>query len=363
MRPAPSSRRALARGAKIYGDICGSAINSDARDFVLPYGPRQRECMELALERAGMQPCDITIINTHATGTKQGDIEECRAIRETFAGCSNTWINNTKSHIGHAMGAAGVLELAGNLPAFSDHLVEHKTQTPLSPNDTPVTPPLTSPCCESEQLPGEPLAINMAMHRTIGCVNDLLWGTPWLGQEYARRANRHGFRSYLIDTPDLTATPQPNLGSRERFQQRFEAASAYIRSQWGQQQHLALYLTAGIDSACIQETTQTLLQAAREGLTVSLILHPRDLRRPEIATLTHCHHGITTTVLPRLMATRAIKRHIQHLRVRPVPTILGVIGPLTAVPASCGEWLPADQALDLARNQRSTHEHVHSQSA
>lgn len=233
----------------------------------------------------------------------------------------------------------------------------------MSPNDTPVTPPLTSPCCESEQLPGEPLAINMAMHRTIGCVNDLLWGTPWLGQEYARRANRHGFRSYLIDTPDLTATPQPNLGSRERFQQRFEAASAYIRSQWGQQQHLALYLTAGIDSACIHETTQTLLQAAREGLTVSLILHPRDLRRPEIATLTHCHHGITTTVLPRLMATRAIKRHIQHLRERPVPTILGVIGPLTAVPASCGEWLPADQALDLARNQRSTHEHVHSQSA
>ncbi len=115
--------RALARGAKIYGDICGSAINSDARDFVLPYGPRQRECMELALERAGMQPCDITIINTHATGTKQGDIEECRAIRETFTGCSNTWINNTKSHIGHAMGAAGVLELAGNLPAFTDHMV------------------------------------------------------------------------------------------------------------------------------------------------------------------------------------------------------------------------------------------------
>ncbi len=115
--------RALARGAKIYGEICGYAINSDARDFVLPYGPRQRECMELALARAGMRPCDITIINTHATGTKQGDIEECQAIRETFSGCAGTWINNTKSLIGHAMGAAGVLELAGNLPAFTDHMV------------------------------------------------------------------------------------------------------------------------------------------------------------------------------------------------------------------------------------------------
>ncbi len=115
--------RALARGARIYGEICGYAINSDARDFVLPHGPRQRQCMEAALARAGMRPDDITIINTHATGTKQGDIEECQAIRECFAGSANTWVNNTKSHIGHAMGAAGVLELAGNLPAFDDNLV------------------------------------------------------------------------------------------------------------------------------------------------------------------------------------------------------------------------------------------------
>lgn len=115
--------QARARKARIYGEICGYAINSDARDFVLPHGPRQRECMEAALARAGMRPGDITIINTHATGTRQGDIEECQAIRETFSGCENTWINNTKSHIGHAMGAAGVLELAGNLPAFDDNLV------------------------------------------------------------------------------------------------------------------------------------------------------------------------------------------------------------------------------------------------
>lgn len=115
--------RALARGAAIYGELTGYAMNSDARDFVLPYGPRQQQCMEAALARAGLPPADITIVNTHATGTRQGDVEECTALRATFAGCANTWINNTKSSIGHAMGAAGVLELAGNLPSFTDNRV------------------------------------------------------------------------------------------------------------------------------------------------------------------------------------------------------------------------------------------------
>ena len=115
--------KALARGAKIYGEIVGYAMNSDARDFVLPYGPRQAECMKLALKRARLAPEDIDIINTHATGTKQGDIEECNAIKSLFNECKDTYINNTKSIIGHAMGAAGVLELVGNLPAFDDNLV------------------------------------------------------------------------------------------------------------------------------------------------------------------------------------------------------------------------------------------------
>jgi 3-oxoacyl-[acyl-carrier-protein] synthase II len=112
--------KARARNARIYGELAGYAMNSDARDFVLPYGPRQAECMQLALDRAGLAPEDIDIINTHATGTKQGDIEECNAISSLFSDCPDTYINNTKSIIGHAMGAAGVLELAGNLPAFED---------------------------------------------------------------------------------------------------------------------------------------------------------------------------------------------------------------------------------------------------
>lgn len=114
---------ALARNAKIYGEIVGYAMNSDAKDFVLPYGKRQAQCMRLALQRAGLDPDDVDLINTHATGTKQGDFEECKAINEVFGQSTTTYVNNTKSIIGHAMGAAGVLELAGNLPSFTDGIV------------------------------------------------------------------------------------------------------------------------------------------------------------------------------------------------------------------------------------------------
>ncbi|WP_339135845.1 MAG: beta-ketoacyl-[acyl-carrier-protein] synthase family protein [Candidatus Electrothrix sp. GW3-4] len=134
---------ALARGAKIYGEVAGYAMNSDARDFVLPYGPRQAECIRLALERAGLGPEDISIINTHATGTRQGDVEECKAIAEVFAGCSAVRSNNTKSIIGHAMGAAGVLELAANLSAFEDNLV-HPTINLDNPDPACVLPGLVA---------------------------------------------------------------------------------------------------------------------------------------------------------------------------------------------------------------------------
>lgn len=115
--------KALDRGAPILGEIVGYAMNSDAKDYVLPYWKRQAECMGLALERSVLKPEDIDLINTHATGTKQGDTEECKAIRELFQNCPSTYVNNTKSIIGHAMGAAGVLELAGNLASFNDGIV------------------------------------------------------------------------------------------------------------------------------------------------------------------------------------------------------------------------------------------------
>lgn len=113
---------ARARGANIYGELAGYAMNTDATDFVLPNPDRQAECVELALKRAGLNPEDIDIVSTHATGTGQGDTQECEALRRAFGRSERTYFNNTKSFIGHAMGAAGALELAGNLGAFRDGL-------------------------------------------------------------------------------------------------------------------------------------------------------------------------------------------------------------------------------------------------
>lgn len=114
---------AKARSARIVCELVGYAMNSDAADPVLPTPQRLSQCMRKALDRARLNPSDVDILNTHATGTELGDIQEAEAIRDVFAGCSTVFINNTKSYIGHAMGAAGALELAGNLPAFQDKVV------------------------------------------------------------------------------------------------------------------------------------------------------------------------------------------------------------------------------------------------
>jgi 3-oxoacyl-[acyl-carrier-protein] synthase II len=110
------------RSAKIYGELAGYAMNTDATDFVLPNPARQAQCMQLALRRAGLVAEQIDVVSTHATGTNSGDAQECAALREVFGHSRKTYFNNTKSFIGHCMGAAGALELAGNLPAFQDKL-------------------------------------------------------------------------------------------------------------------------------------------------------------------------------------------------------------------------------------------------
>jgi 3-oxoacyl-[acyl-carrier-protein] synthase II len=111
---------ARARGAKIYAEVLGYAMNSDAFDPVLPCPARQAECIRLALRRAGLEAGEIDIVSTHATGTTSGDAQECHALRQVFNGSGRPLMNNTKSFVGHTMGAAGALELAGNLPAFQD---------------------------------------------------------------------------------------------------------------------------------------------------------------------------------------------------------------------------------------------------
>src|SRR5690606_1608470 len=79
-------RDAASRGAKIYGELVGYAMNSDASDFVLPNPVEQARCMNMALERAELTAEGIDIVNTHATATTSGDIQECIALRTVLAG-------------------------------------------------------------------------------------------------------------------------------------------------------------------------------------------------------------------------------------------------------------------------------------
>lgn len=108
------------RSAKIIAEIVSYAINTDATDFVLPNPERQAQCVRMALARGGLSAEQIQIVSTHATGTTSGDNQECEALRQVFSGVDSVRFNNTKSFIGHTMGAAGALELAGNLPSFED---------------------------------------------------------------------------------------------------------------------------------------------------------------------------------------------------------------------------------------------------
>ncbi|HPF13892.1 MAG: beta-ketoacyl-[acyl-carrier-protein] synthase family protein [Planctomycetes bacterium] len=111
------------RGAHIYAEVLGYHVNSDATDFVLPNPHRQNECMRAAIAHAGLEPEGIHLVSTHATSTPLGDIQECQALREVFGDSPTTHINNTKSFVGHTMGAAGSLELAGNLPSLNDGVI------------------------------------------------------------------------------------------------------------------------------------------------------------------------------------------------------------------------------------------------
>jgi 3-oxoacyl-[acyl-carrier-protein] synthase II len=90
---------------------------------VLPDPDRMAECMRAAIGRAGIEPRDVGVVSTHATATQLGDPREMQAVRHVFEGCGATYVNNTKSFIGHAMGAAGALELTGNLGSLEDGVV------------------------------------------------------------------------------------------------------------------------------------------------------------------------------------------------------------------------------------------------
>jgi len=97
---------ALARGAKIYGEVVGYGATSDGYDMVAPSGEGAVRCMQMAMQ--GVE-ATIDYVNTHGTSTPVGDVKELGAIQQVFAGKSPA-ISATKAMTGHALGAAGVHE-------------------------------------------------------------------------------------------------------------------------------------------------------------------------------------------------------------------------------------------------------------
>lgn len=108
-------QHALSRGAQIYGEIIGYATNCDGGySMVAPSPEGQAQCMNTALEDAGLEPKEIDYINTHGTSTGAGDPSEIAAIKQVFAEYS-PMLTSTKSQIGHTIGAAGAIELIASL--------------------------------------------------------------------------------------------------------------------------------------------------------------------------------------------------------------------------------------------------------
>lgn len=100
---------ALARGAKIYGEVTGYGATSDGADMVAPSGEGGERSMKLAMSTLP-EGRKVTYINAHGTSTPAGDVTEVKAIRRVFGDGSVPPISSTKSLTGHSLGATGVHE-------------------------------------------------------------------------------------------------------------------------------------------------------------------------------------------------------------------------------------------------------------
>lgn len=102
---------AVARGAKIYAELLGSASTADAHHITAPSpgGAGAIRCMELAMADAGVKAADIGHINAHGTSTPLNDAAESEAVTKVF-GSSGPIVTSTKGVTGHALGAAGAIE-------------------------------------------------------------------------------------------------------------------------------------------------------------------------------------------------------------------------------------------------------------
>ncbi|MDA3003652.1 MAG: beta-ketoacyl-[acyl-carrier-protein] synthase family protein [Actinomycetota bacterium] len=129
---------ALARNAKIYGEILGAGSNADAHHITAPSpgGVGAIACMKLALDDAGLSPSDIKQVNAHGTSTPLNDAAEASAVAAVF-GATKPPMTSIKGVTGHPLGAAGALEAAAVLLSF-----EHKLIPPTA-NTTAVDPEMS----------------------------------------------------------------------------------------------------------------------------------------------------------------------------------------------------------------------------
>ena len=112
------------RGAPIFADLAGWGNSMDAWHITAPEpdGKGAARCMELALARAGMRPCDIDYINAHGTSTQLGDHAEVLALKKVF-GDRLPPVSSTKGATGHLMGAGGITEIIACIMAIQEGII------------------------------------------------------------------------------------------------------------------------------------------------------------------------------------------------------------------------------------------------
>jgi len=112
------------RGAKIYAELAGYGITSDASHITQPSVEGPVRAIEMALEEAGVKPEQVDYVNAHGTGTRLNDVTETQVLKEALKEhARKVAISSTKSMHGHAMGATGAIELVATVMALEQGII------------------------------------------------------------------------------------------------------------------------------------------------------------------------------------------------------------------------------------------------